>query len=34
MTTYIGATLVIASSFIIFKREEIKNKKSIITRQI
>jgi drug/metabolite transporter (DMT)-like permease len=34
LTTYIGATLVIASSFIIFKREEIKNKKSIITRQI
>jgi drug/metabolite transporter (DMT)-like permease len=33
-TTYLGAALIIASSFIIFKREEIKNKKTIITRQV
>jgi drug/metabolite transporter (DMT)-like permease len=33
-TTYLGAALIIASSFIIFKREEIKNKKTIIARQV
>lgn len=33
-TTYLGAALIVASSFIIFKREEIKNKKTIIARQV
>ena len=34
MTTYFGALLIILSSMIIFKREQIKNIQPILTRQI
>ena len=33
-TSYIGAVLIVVSSFIIFKREEIKKNKSIFVRQV
>ena len=33
-TTYLGAVFIIVSSFIIFKREQFKKTKSVITRQV